>query len=274
MTPDVPKPGHLSTVCVVASILSLACATTPPPQMTVGTRLTDVEGVGRTPATQTNGGVTITVAPVAFDTTRRTVCSYERAGPSVFQSVPDDVSEETHTRLEEETFQVLSAQPTELTFLLTIRNQMDRVFRGSGAVVQFTADEKVQAVEQANYRNLLDALIPPGNERQIRIRGPSIDALSDGSTVGVQLFDVVTAIDSAGNVVSRDNFEWHFTIQNETIRQTLETIDSRRTFWAPDARAEALLSRSLDDPSVQSVRLVRPDGTTLKTVKPASCYGG
>lgn len=274
MKSDVPRLGLSSTICAVASLLSLACATNPPPQMSVGTRVTDLERVDQTPATQTHGGVTITVAPVAFDTARKTVCSYERADPSILQSIPEGVSEETHTRLEEEKFQVLSAQPTQLTFLLTIRNQMDRVFRGSGAVVQFTADEKVQAVEQANYRNLLDALIPPGNESQLRIHGPSLDALRDGSTVAVQLFDVVTAIDSAGNVVNRDNFEWHFTAHSETIRRTLDTIEGRRTFWVPDARAKALLSRSLDDPSVQSVKIIRPGGTPLKTVQPASCYGG
>lgn len=259
---------------VTASCLSLSCATAtnPPPQMSIGAKLTDMERVGQTPATQTNGGVSITVAPVAFDTVKTTVCSYERPGQQLFQTIPEGVSEETHTSLEEEKFKVLSVQPTELSFLVTIRNQMDRVFRGSRAVVQFTADEKIQAVEKSNYIDLLNALVPPGSETQIRIRGPSLNALTDGSTVGMQLFDVVTAIDSAGNVVNRDNFEWYFTVHEETIRRTLETIESRRTIWVPDARVEAILADRIENPSVLPVKIVRPDGTPLKTVSPTECY--
>lgn len=269
------KLGRQSRVwALAASCLSLSCATTtnPPPQMSIGARLTHMERVGQTPARQTNGGVSITVAPVAFDTVKTTVCSYERSGPQFFQTIPEGVSEETHTQLEEEEFEILSVQPTELSFLVTIRNQMDRVFRGSEAVVQFTADERVQGVEQSNYMDLLNALVPPGRETQIRIRGPSIRALTDGSTVGVQLFDVVTAIDSAGNIVNRDNFEWYFTVQENTIRRTLETIEGRRTVWVPDAQAEALLAESLDNPSVLPVRIVRPDGTPLRSVNPTECF--
>jgi hypothetical protein len=158
------------------------------------------------------------------------------------------VTQNTHEKWVESRFGALRVDPAELTFLLTVRNGMSRVFRGAGALVQFNVDSRTQAVEQGRYVDFINALIPPGGESQIRIAGPDLSALQNGATLGVFLFDVVTAIDNAGNVTRRDNFEWYFRVSQEQVTAYTET--TRRNVWVP---------RSM----VRMIAEVTPDGGRL-----------
>ena len=262
------KLALLITIGVLAS-----CATAPagpPPTLSIGAILRHVEPVGETSPTQTRGGLTLTLAPVSFDTVTTTACSYRPVELGLLQRVPEGVSERTHTLLEENRFGALRVRPTELTLLLTIRNQMDRVFRGAGAVVQFTVDQSVQAVEQSKYLEFLNTPITPGSETQIRMRGPSLPALRDGATFGVLLFDVVTAIDNAGNISNRDNFEWYFEVRHEVIRRTLETVEGRRRVWVLNGEARSVMASS-GIPSSLPARVVRPDGTIVRSSTVTTC---
>jgi len=269
--------SHRRNVCAMAAamFLGLACATVPagppppPPKLSVGAVLRRIEPVGQTVLKQTRGGVTITLAPVPFDTQTTTACAYDRAGFSLI--VPEGVSRETHTRLEEQRFQVITVSPSALSLLLTIRNGMGRVFRGAGAVVQLKVDQTIQAAEQSDYLEFINALIPPQAEQQVRLKGPSLTALTDSATFAVLLFDVVTAIDNAGSVRNRDNFEWYFRVRHQPIRRTLDAIQSRRSFWVTNTDARAALSPAPASPGSLPTTVIRPDGTQIATLNVRDC---
>src|SRR6185312_11384440 len=122
-----------------------------------------------------------------FDTVGRTVCAYRLPPPSfanILASPPGPATVQTHQRFTEVRFHDIDPEPSDLRFFVTIHNGMSRVFRGSGAVVQFNVDSHVQAVEQSNYLDFLNVLIPPGGEAQVKISGPQLTALRDGATLG------------------------------------------------------------------------------------------
>ena len=60
----------------------------------------------------------------------------------------------------------------------------------------------------------------------------SISTLSEGGTLGVFLYDVVTEADAAGNPVTRDNFEWYFSLSFEEVSEAV-TVQPE-TFWMPN----------------------------------------
>lgn len=263
-------------ILVSLAYLMTSCATVsqgPSPQMSIGAMLTDIEPVGSTPATQTQGGVTINLTPSSFDTVRSTACIYKRNEGALLFEYLLDAPTETHTRLQEEKLNILRVIPSKLTLSVTIQNQMERVFRGEGAVVQFLVDESIEDVEESQYLDLIEILIPPGGERQIQIQGPSVGALQEGSTISLKLFDVVTSIDQAGNILRRDNFEWNFRVQQATIRRTLSTIVSRENILYPNAIARSILESSLDDPSILPTRIIQPpENTVISTESLKKCY--
>jgi hypothetical protein len=189
----------------------------------------------QTVETQRQGGVTITVAPIHFDTVGSTGCAYQFPRPSFISLVtpPAGATTQTHQRFVEVQYHDINARPAELVFYVTIRNGMNRVFRGAGAVVQFSVDSRIQAVEQSSYLEFLNVLIPPNNEAQVKIAGPQLAALRDGATFGVFLYDVVTAIDNAGTVTKRDNFEWFFRVSRQRVALKSSLVPTY--VWVPRA---------------------------------------
>jgi hypothetical protein len=156
--------------------------------------------------------------------------------------VPREVSPSTHQHVEETRYDAFTVTPENLSFLLTIRNQMNRVFRGAGAVVQFNVGGRVQGIDQSQYANLLATLIPPQGQTEIRLGGPTIDALTSGTSqaiLGVFLSDIVVGIDNAGNIVARNNFEWFFNVQSNTVSETVPS--TTRRVWIPNREAITIM---------------------------------
>ena len=219
----------------VALPLLTGCATmlagpaAPPPAVEVSAIVARVVPSPQTTALLRHSGVAITLAPTRFDTVSTPGCTYQPAPQSLLEIMPNGVSLQTHEKWVETRFNDLVVAPDRLSFLLTIKNGMNRVFRGAGAIVQFNVDQQVQAVEQSNYLEFINALIPPGGESQVRIAGPPLTALRDSATLGVFLYDVVTEIDKAGNVTKRENFEWYFHVRRERIIRQAES--ARRSMW-------------------------------------------
>jgi hypothetical protein len=188
----------------------------------------------QTTETQHHGGVTITVAPTQFDTVGRTKCKYRLPQATLFTIAPTGASNETHRKLLEVQYHDIDVNNRDLAFAVTIRNGMTRVFRGSGALVQFNLDSHVQAVEQSGYLEFLNVLIPPMGEAQVHIAGPALSSLKDGATLGVFLYDVVTAIDNAGTVTHRDNFEWYFRVNLRHVMEKSTLVATN--VWVPHAQ--------------------------------------
>ena len=218
-------------VAVLAGCTPVATTPQPTPEVDVFADLPSVVPAAQTTETQRRGGVTITVAPTHFDTVGRTVCKYREPQASLFTIAPSGATLQTHRKLLEIEYHDIDVTPPGLTFLVTIRNGMNRVFRGSGAVVTFNVDSRVQAVEQSSYMELLNVLIPPGGEAQVHISGPALPSLNDGTTLGLFLYDVVTAIDNAGTVTHRDNFEWFFRVGRRRIVEKSTLVATN--VWVP-----------------------------------------
>lgn len=216
---------------MVAGCLPKSSPIPPAPNIAVSARVPRIVPVPETKEVQRRGGITIALAPTRFDTTSTAACSYGFAKTGFLMVIPAGVSRETHEKLIETRYDELAVSPGHLSFLLTVTNGMSRVFRGAGTLVQFTVDQRVQAAEQASYAEFIEALIPPRGEAQIRLRGPSLTALGEGATLGVLLYDVVVAMDAAGQVTKRENFEWFFRIEYESVSR--QAVASRRELWVP-----------------------------------------
>jgi hypothetical protein len=218
-----------------------------PEQFTFAVDVPEVTPLSQTASTQRQGGVSITVASARFDTATHAECSYDFArGLAVFEGPPPGASLQTDQQFSETSRAIVGVNHPTLAFLVTIRNNMARVFRGAGALVEFKVDSHVEAVEKQNYTEFLNALLPPGSESQLTISGPPLTTLRDGTTVGVFLYDVVTAIDGAGNVTKRENFEWYFRVSRRHM--TVSTTSAIRNVWVPG-------------PEVRRIALLLPNNT-------------
>ena len=223
-------------LAILTACTPVATAPEPTREVDVFADVPLVQPAPQTVETQRQGGVSITVAPTHFDTVGGTACSYQfpQAGlANLLVTPPSGATTQTHQRFVEVQYHDINASPSDLVFLVTIRNGMSRVFRGAGAVVQFSVDSHIQAVEQSNYLEFLNVLIPPNNEAQVKISGPALTSLKDGATFGVFLYDVVTAIDNAGTVTKRDNFEWFFRVTRQHIALKSSLVATH--VWVPRA---------------------------------------
>jgi hypothetical protein len=73
-----------------------------------------------------------------------------------------------------------------------------------------------------DYEEFLNGIVPPRNEAEFTIYGPTLDLLPDKGTIGIFLYDVVTATDVAGNTTQKQNYEWYFDCQAKTEEATGE----------------------------------------------------
>ena len=250
--PPIPTPcslgwGKVSLrslwVATVAWVVA-GCATTPapPPEHTIRLMVPEVSPLPETDELQRRGGVAVTVAPATVTVESAQRCEYSpTSGLLAFLNRPSGASSDTHKPLEVRRFPTQRlVGGDELRFVVTITNHMERVFRGSGALVQFNVDGRVQGTEQEQYEDLLTALIPPGEERQYVIGGLPVDLLPGESTLALDLYDLITEIDAAGNVTRRDNFQWYFRV---TMDRRVETVTGTRDYaWLPNHEADQLVA--------------------------------
>lgn len=211
--------------------LTLAGCVAPQPQQPNPThvmrcKVPDITAMPETKQSQSKGGVEISIAAVAYKaevgtkTTRRQV---ER--PLLFI----DPNPQTGPKIfvEDTTTPFLKIVPERLQFTVKINNQLARVFRGAGTVVQYNVGGKLMSVDQTGYGEMLGAIVPPRSELQLTIFGPKIDTIPDNGTLGIFFYDVVTATDAAGNVTEKQNYEWYFKYEAKTVEQNGEIITKR-----------------------------------------------
>lgn len=163
-----------------------------------------------TEARQVKVGLEITVSPVTYApkvvqstkvTARERTVNEEMWGGRNMAMVP----------VTKTTVHVARVEPANLAFLVTINNKMPRVFHGAGTVVQFNAGGRVLPVEQRGYANLTSVIIPPQQQQQLTIVGPSLSELTEQKgIVGLFLYDVVTQQSEAGVVTEKQNYQWYF----------------------------------------------------------------
>lgn len=227
-----------AAVTVVAS----GCATVQPapPEtftQTVTVSAPRVSPLPQTVAAQTRGGVSISLAPRTAEASRGLMCQYQPHQAMVL-FMPAGATKATHSLFREARFEAPTLASGDVEFVFTIRNQMDRVFRGAGAVLQFSVNGQARPVAQDAYLDILNTIILPREEKQIVIRGPATSTLVQGGSLGVFLYDVVTTTDAAGNVQARQNFEWYYNVTSQEVSEPVSAL--RRTVWIPNDGARVI----------------------------------
>lgn len=109
-----------------------------------------------TPQRQENGGISIEATPLTFSVQPDSVCDYRTfSKPPIYmwasRHEEAGVSEETHTPVHEVRFPSSQLDRDDVTFRVTIENQMDRVWRTEGAVIQIGVGGEVESVDQDRF---------------------------------------------------------------------------------------------------------------------------
>ncbi|MBI2924490.1 MAG: hypothetical protein HYY24_02165 [Verrucomicrobia bacterium] len=203
---------------------------------TLSCKVPTITPLPETKEAQEKGGIEISVAPASYKPLLEKRIRHMRVEPNIGESlqislwlasIPPD-QRGNYVFVEETTETSVKPTPDHLQFLIKINNKLSRVFRGAGTVVQFNVGGKLLAVDQAGYAQMLQAIVPPRTEHQLSISGPAVDVLPDNATIGLFLYDVVTAIDAAGNVTEKQNYEWYFTCVTKLAEETVEVAPSTR----------------------------------------------
>ena len=200
-------------------------------QVTVSCKVPVITTLEGTNASQEKGSVELTIAPVDYQVDKNTRTTENPIPPPtrlggllVITGGPGTVYVERVVEPE------LVVSPDRLIFLIRINNKLPRVFRAAGAVLQFNIGGKIVALDQAAFADLVNAIVPPRSEQQVRVYGPPLSTLPDKTTVGIFIYDIVTKMDTAGNVTEKQNFEWFF---NYAAQLREETGERQRTrLWA------------------------------------------
>jgi hypothetical protein len=183
-----------------------------------------------TAQSQTKGGLRVTLAPETYKAQESWSEESRQIPPKgwlVVQPAPNAIYvEKTRTP-------VLAVSPDRLVFHIRLNNGMARVFRGAGIAVQFNIAGKISASDPSGYGDLTNLIIPPRGEQEVTILGPKVADIPAPSTVGVFLYDVVTAMDPAGNVTEKQNFEWYFSYQAQTVEKEVNVPPPQQGWVIP-----------------------------------------
>jgi hypothetical protein len=173
--------------------------------------------------TQTKGGLDITVVPALYKAVRvdKTTTRQVEANIGVQISlIGQDLKNKVY--VEQVTTTSLKCQPARLEFTVKIHNQLNRVFHGQGAVVQFNVDGTLIPFNNTDYKEFSGGIVPPLNDGDLKIIGPPLDTLKDKGTITIFLYDVVTATDTAGNTTEKQNYTWDFSYTTQPVSDTAE----------------------------------------------------
>lgn len=217
----------------------------PPPDRTFTYEFPVVDILDGSENLVTLGSVRISLAPRQFDIRTADQCEYSRApatlGDLLFgsgSSAPAGVDPATHTVVQEVRYSAPSVYPNRIAFVATVTNQLERVFRGQGSVVQFAVGGRTVSADAVDYRQFTNAIIPPNAELQVSIGGPTLHSIGSENTMAINIYDIVADTDEAGNVTQRGNAEWYFTVQREAREQTVQGQRSR--VWIPNTQLRSV----------------------------------
>lgn len=224
----------LPLLCATALTLFTGCATpgpsAPPSQTRTATcKVPEVAALPETKESQEKGGVEITLTPVGYEAVKVEKTTFrEVGGPNVLELMMVQAQERPFMVIREQTVATeLQTKPSRIAYLVKINNKLSRVFRGAGTVVQFNVGGKLMSVNQSGYSELTQAIVPPRSELQVTIYGPPLTQIADKTTLGLFLYDVVTATDAAGNTVEKQNYEWYFSYSTKVVEQTVESVTTK-----------------------------------------------
>lgn len=233
------KPSRLASCCLLGCIAVIGCQV---PQKapalnataTLACKVPVLTPLPETRQSQEKGGIEISVAPASYKAALETIVKQRRVEPNLAESLQmlsiPEAQRANYIVVEETRRSSLKPSPDRLAFLIKINNKLPRVFRGAGTVVQFNVSGKLLAVDQGGYAEMVQSIVPPRTEQQLIINGPALDLLGDSGTVGLFLYDVVTAIDNAGSVTEKQNYEWYFNYSTKVDERRVEVHSPQHKF--------------------------------------------
>ncbi len=215
-------------ILMIASGMLTGCQTVsyaPPPQTTqIQCAVPKIERLAETPEAQSKGDLEIAMVPSLYKAVRVEKINIKQTQASMGEQVALGLTggAQGQVFVEKITSTQLKAQPARLEFTVRINNKLDRVFRGQGSVVQFNVAGKLVPFGNTDYKEFIGGIVPPRNETEFKIYGPTLDMIPGKCTIGIFLYDVVTATDVAGNTTEKQNYEWYFTYTTDHVTDTAE----------------------------------------------------
>lgn len=195
---------------LTASLTS--CVTTKNEPITVSYKLPVVKKISTTGSSIKSNDIRINIEPMHYSPKRSLKKSYEQNDYAKY-----GVNLLTSGRKEYKVIAVpaYTPDPSSLGFKLKITNQMSHILRLDGAVVAFRSDKNAIATESQKYSEFKQAIILPGEEKEINLYGPSLASIADGENITLALYDVTSKTNSAGNPVKKSSFKWTYNIKFE-----------------------------------------------------------
>jgi hypothetical protein len=203
---------ELGTIVFAATLAVVACNfpqinTTPPPPTTLACDIPVFNALPETKLMQTKGGLEITVSPAHYASQIQIIRSAREIAPPLLSLRLQGATKYIEVTQRPE----ISINPNRIKFGILINNLLPRVFRGAGSVVQISAGGKAIPVSANDYAELTNVTLPPRQQQEVLIYGPPLSQLGTGkTTIGVFIYDIVTKVDAAGNILEKQNFEWFF----------------------------------------------------------------
>jgi hypothetical protein len=220
------------SILTVGALLLTGCQTeqVSPPQMTqiqcAIPQISVIQDKVNT-ETQSKGGLDITIVPALYKAVRADKTTVTQVQASIGEQlslVGQNLQNKVY--VEQDTTPQLKAEPSRLVFTVKIHNQLNRVFHGQGAVVQFNVDGTLIPFNNTDYKEFSGGIVPPLNDGDLVIKGPPLDTLKDKGTISIFLYDVVTATDVAGNTTEKQNYTWDFSY---TMQASTDTAAVQKT---------------------------------------------
>ncbi len=209
------------------------------PAMTqVGCNVPTITPLGETKEAQEKGGVEITIVPDAYESALKERVVTRQTDPPALELLVNS-SQDKRVYVVQTRTPYLEVEPRRIKFTVRVNNKLSRVFRGQGSVVQFNIDGKLVPFDNIDYKEFLNGIVPPRNETEFAVYGPPIDTLPQKGTIGIFLYDVVTATDVAGNVTEKQNYEWYFNCEMKRVEQAGEA-SVKRGYLDPEAYSQEM----------------------------------
>jgi hypothetical protein len=209
----------------------------------ISCKIPTIAAMPETKPSQEKGGLEITIVPVNYKAIRQDRKKIVATEPNFGEAIlaPSADARASMTFVEETIIPRLVSSPDRLQFAVRVNNKLSRVFRGQGSVVQINVAGKLMPINRKDYAEFMDSIVPPRNEAEFKIFGPPIDELPAKGTLGLFLYDVVTATDTAGNVTEKQNYEWLFSYSTEEAHD--EAVGSVKRGWMKNAEIQRMMQR-------------------------------
>lgn len=242
---------RMNLIVLIPTLASLAfalgCQTptaAPASSTSISCRVPTITPLPETNPSQEKGGLEITIVPANYKAARHEKHVITRIEPNFGEALlaPPKDKRASMTFVREEFIPELKPQPGRLEFAVRINNKLARVFRGQGSVVQINVAGKLMPINRADYAEFVDGIVPPRNETQLKIHGPAVDSIPAKGTIGIFLYDVVTATDTAGNVTEKQNYEWYFNYETEIAQESAEIRVKRG--WAENSTLQRIQTQN------------------------------